>query len=222
MQNLSLSGLQVSNAYFEQSILCNDQTLTVLDLNGCKGLSLEIIINIVFNCLQLTEINLDNTKLDSESITYLCKNLTNKIEKLSLFRLKVTDENIRSLVENCKNITELDLGATNVTEVSVITIIEALGTSLVKLRLPNYIEFTVILGLRCIPSLKYLWFRQFSSIVHKLSENEKSALMNNFPNVKINHDFFEIAKPDHLTNPMNGFWEIDCKQTLFTYRRNFD
>ena len=118
LQKLSLAGLQVSSQYLEPSILLNDQSLTVLDLNGCKGLSLEMIITIVFNCLELTEVNVDNTKLDPETITYLCNNLTEKIEKLSLFRLKVTDENMKSLVKNCKKITELDLGSTTVTETS--------------------------------------------------------------------------------------------------------
>ena len=118
LQKLSLAGLQVSSQYLEPSILLNDQTLTVLDLNGCKGLSLEMIITIVFNCLELTEVNVDNTKLDPETITYLCNNLTEKIEKLSLFRLKVTDANVKSLVKNCKKITELDLGSTTVTETS--------------------------------------------------------------------------------------------------------
>ena len=92
--------------------------MKVLDLNGCKGLSLDSIITVVLNCLELTEVNFDNTKLDTETIDYLCTNLTTKIEKLSLFRLKVTDENIKVLVQNCKKIIELDLGSTTVTEIS--------------------------------------------------------------------------------------------------------
>ena len=92
--------------------------MKVLDLNGCKGLSLHSIKTVVSNCLELTEVNFDNTKLDTESIDYLCTNLTCKIEKLSLFRLKVTDENVKVLVQNCKKIIELDLGSTAVTEIS--------------------------------------------------------------------------------------------------------
>ena len=99
---------------------------------------------------------------------------------------------------------------------AVTTIIEALSSSLVKLRLPNYIEFTSILGLSSIPSLRYLWFRQHE-VPHKLSENEKGALKSNFPNMKINDGFLEIAKPDQSKNPMHGFWEIDCKQALFNF-----
>ena len=41
-----------------------------------------------------------------------------KVEKLSLFRLKVTDEDVKVLVQNCKKISELDLGSTAVTEIS--------------------------------------------------------------------------------------------------------
>ena len=99
---------------------------------------------------------------------------------------------------------------------AVTTITEALSSSLVKLRLPNYIEFTSILGLSSVQSLKYLWFRQHE-VPHKLSESEKGALKSYFPNMKINDGFLEIAKPDQSKNPMQGFWEIDCKQALFSY-----
>ena len=92
--------------------------MKVLDLNGCKGLSLVSIKTVVSNCLELTEVNFDNTKLDTETVEYLCTNITNKIEKLSLFRLKVTDEDVKVLVQNCKKISELDLGSTAVTEIS--------------------------------------------------------------------------------------------------------
>ena len=99
---------------------------------------------------------------------------------------------------------------------AVATIVEALSSSLGKLRMPNYIEFTSILGLSSIPSLKYLWFRQHQ-IPHKLSESEKGALRSNFRDVIINDGFLEIAKPDQSKNPMHGFWEIDCKQALFNF-----
>ena len=118
LQKLSLAGLHASKPYFEPSILLNNQSLKVLDLNGCKGLSLDSIKTVVLNCLELTEVNFDNTKLDTESIEFLCTNLTCKIEKLSLFRLKVTDEDVKVLVQNCKKISELDLGSTAVTEIS--------------------------------------------------------------------------------------------------------
>ena len=110
--------MQASKPYFEPSILLNNQSLKVLDLNGCKGLYLDSIKIVVSNCLELTEVNFDNTKLDTETIEYLCANITNKVEKLSLFRLKVTDEDIKVLVQNCKKISELDLGSTAVTEIS--------------------------------------------------------------------------------------------------------
>ena len=116
LEKLSLAGLQSTKPYFQVSILLNSKTLKVLDLNGCRGLTLEAVKQIVSHCQELTEINMDNTKLEPESIDFLCNNLTEKIEKLSLFRLKVSDENIKNLLGKCKKISELDLGATSVTE----------------------------------------------------------------------------------------------------------
>ena len=116
LEKLSLAGLQSTKPYFQVSILHNSKTLKVLDLNGCRGLNLEAVKQVVSHCQELIEINVDNTKLEPESIDFLCNNLTEKIEKLSLFRLKVSDENIKNLLGKCKKIFELDLGATSVTE----------------------------------------------------------------------------------------------------------
>ena len=95
-------------------------------------------------------------------------------------------------------------------------LIEYLKNTLVKLRLPNHIEFTAILSLSSMPNLKHLWFRQHE-VPNKLSETEKGALKSYFPKVLINQGFLEIANPEELKNPMNGFWDIECKQTLFNY-----
>ena len=69
------------------------------------------------------------------------------------------------------------------------------------------------LMLKNILCLKHLWFRQHE-VPNKLPETEKGALRSYFPNILINQGFLEIANPEELKNPMNRFWDIECKQTL--------
>ena len=70
------------------------KTLKILDLDRCSGLDLNSIQAIVQNCAELTEANFAHTKLSKRSIDFLTKNITSKIQKLSLFGLDVSDENI--------------------------------------------------------------------------------------------------------------------------------
>merc|ERR1712004_611533 len=89
----------------------NGQSLKSLNLNSCRininhqyqNLNFESVENIVRNCVELTELNLAHTKLSKASVDYLVKNLTPKIEKLSLAfatedSVSISNEHVKSLV----------------------------------------------------------------------------------------------------------------------------
>ena len=99
LEKLSLEKLSFK-FNFTAAILKNCQTLSVLYLSCCKGLSFESIQQIVISCDKLTEVNLDYTSLCSNSISFLCKNLTTSIEKVSLARLKVTDLHVQGIIKS--------------------------------------------------------------------------------------------------------------------------
>ena len=99
LEKLSLEKLSFK-FNFTAAILKNCQTLSVLYLSCCKGLTFDSIQQIVISCDKLTELNLDYTSLCQKSIIFLCKNLTISIEKLSLARLKVTDLDIQGIIKN--------------------------------------------------------------------------------------------------------------------------
>ena len=87
-----------------------------MDLAHCQSLNLQCIEKIITNCVQLTEVNFDNTDLTESALNFICNNISPTILKLSLQELKVNDENISILVKRCPKITELALIGTNISD----------------------------------------------------------------------------------------------------------
>ena len=75
------------------------------------------------NCVELKEFNLDRDELDRcghilslQSCSYICNNLTCKIEKLSLYdQENIHDFHVEALVTRCSQITELNISSENTT-----------------------------------------------------------------------------------------------------------
>ena len=102
-----------------------------------------------------------------KALSFLCNNLTNKIKKLSLFRICEFDsedyileeKHVIALANRCPQLEELDLGGQEnfISELALSTVIEKLQ-NLVKLKLPHtgQIRFPELLELGSMPNLKYL------------------------------------------------------------------
>ena len=110
LQKLSMYNLNIASKMISKFCCQNGKTLKILDLDRCIGLDLNSIQVIVQNCAELTEANFAHTKLSKRSIDFLTKNITKKIQKLSLFGLDVSDENINVLVRRCSQLSALSLG----------------------------------------------------------------------------------------------------------------
>ena len=120
----------------------NSSSLTTLDLSGCyrfdrlDNSELELFKTVIAKCTLLREANFNWTGLNQDSISYMCENLTTKIEKLSLENLSIFDEQLEKLVTRCNSIQALDVRNTNISEISVNTIRNHLPETLKKLALP--------------------------------------------------------------------------------------
>ena len=102
-----------------------------------------------------------------EALSFMCNNFTNKVKKLSLFRIRelesedyiLEEEHVISLANRCPQLEELNLGGQEnfISEGALTTIIEKLQ-NLVKLKLPDtgQIPFPKLLELGSMPNLKYL------------------------------------------------------------------
>ena len=102
-----------------------------------------------------------------EALSFLCNHLTNKIKKLSLFRISAFDsediileeEHVIALANRCPQLEELDLGdhKNTISEAALSTIIKKFQ-NLVKLKLPEigHILWGNVQKLGAMPNLKYL------------------------------------------------------------------
>ena len=104
LQKLSLANLPLTLDRINTVCIQNSKTLQVLDLSSGQGLSITSIQNIVAKCVDLKEINFADTMLSQDSVNFLVKNLTSKIEKVNLSGLEIMDEHIELLLEKCKQI----------------------------------------------------------------------------------------------------------------------
>ena len=224
LEKLSIECDRECGFYFEPNIIQNNKTLNVLRISQHKYLSFETVKSIFTNCLELTEVSLEDCGMPVEALSFLCNNLMNKIKKLSLFRLRAFDsedyileeEHVIAIAKRCPQMEELDLGGQEsfISEVALSTIIEKLP-NLIKLKLPDtgQIQFHKLLKLGSMPNLKHLRVHVDVNVSRKdllrncrnLSEmydkwDRKTPLIKelveNLPNLKINKGSFDIADPD--------------------------
>ena len=129
-----------------------------------RKLKLESIQDIVYNCVELTELNLAFISLCEDSLYCLANNLTPKILKLNLKGTPVRDEHVKALVIRCNKITELDLSRCDITTIALTNIIENLKSSLQKLAFfsceaitgAGGRNLTSLYQLKSMPKLRYL------------------------------------------------------------------
>jgi hypothetical protein len=196
----------------------NGKSLQVLDLSGCKiadswEIGHEPIQIILRNCINLKEVNFDNTNLSKEAIQYLVKNISPSIQMLSLnYVISVNDEYIRILVNRCKELKTLNLGHTSITFQTWLAIIETLKPSLEQLDISiagiRPIYPTNLIELRAMPKLKIL-------IGTKLPLPLKEQLQNNSPHLVIRA--VKVKKHQKFVNESisalnkDGIWEVKAK-----------
>ena len=197
-------------------IIQNSQALRVLHIfdHGQLTMSLESVKLIVTLCVELTELNIGNTKLCQESINFICENLTPKIEKLDIsWHDTFDDKQLKTLLARCNKLTEFAFAATRVSNKSVGTIIEILSPTLIKLEASTeHINLSGLLELASMPKIQFL--------NHELlSEEDGMKFKEIMPHLCVwdENDYFQIAHPYRYPAfyPSESFWEIETK--LRTY-----
>ena len=88
LEKLSMYNLKLSSKMISSICIQNGKTLRILDLEGCDGLDFEAIQLIVQNCVELAEVNFAKTRILDDSVKFLVNNLTSKVVKLSLCKVK--------------------------------------------------------------------------------------------------------------------------------------
>ena len=221
LQKLAVDNFTLDSNEIEQ-ICQNGETLQILSLEGCNidfCQRTELVEKLFRKCRQLTELNIrkggifSNSILLDQHVGALVENLTPGILKLNLACQEVTDEHVHTLVCECNKITELDLSFTEITNDSVESIVKHLNC-LENLNVYyTNIDFTTLLKLKSIQTLKSLRFgRSFGS--KEDTETTKNMKLQ-LPHISINEEYLHIASSTkELSRSIDPdwFWEIRAKQ----------
>lgn len=229
---------EIIDSKFIKCIIQSSGTLSVLNLADIStALELESLQIIFRLCRELKELNVNGDGLaglcglDEDSIDFLVKNLTTKIEKLDIsFQEYFGDKHLKILVERCNKLTELKVGGyNNVTDESVDVIVENLSNTLVKIH--TWFEFPAIKKLFAMPHLKVLVGRpKILQEDWQVQTLRKLKPHLNFIRAEdyISQADFRIAEPyddfDETEDSRRGFtankfWEIEAeKQTYNVYQ----
>ena len=202
-------------SYLEMFILSCEKSLQVLDISFCKKMTFEAIQLIVSRCLNLTAVDFRELKHTS----FICKNLTPNIVKVSLSSTDVSNEDIKTLVSRCNKIQELDISHTHVAIDAVVDeIILHLSSTLEKLSLSMCSSRFSLFKLGSMPKLKYLWMTPEYVNGINIHKSEMERMINvwekQFPSIVIScvslHGLIipNIAKPMLMEETI---WEIKCE-----------
>ena len=224
LQKLAVDNFKLDSNKIDQ-ICQNGETLQILSLEGCYidfYQRSEWIEKLFTKCPQLTELNIRRSigvlLLDSHACAFV-ESLTPDILKLNLASQEcITDEHVDTLVRRCNKITELDLSFTKITNDSVESIMKHLNC-LEKLNVGyTKIDFSTLLQLKSIPTLKSLHFGRFIQSKGENTEAIKKIKLQ-LPHIRINEGYTNIADPTKFVNgsvDLDWFWEIRAKkQDLF-------
>ena len=217
--------------------------LQTLELSACRALNLELITKIL-SCKTLNEVSFRYNYLPIDEsnnlVQYIVENLSSGIEKVSLGGTScLTDKHIKTLVQRCKKIKELEIcGCRNITEDSLTSIAEhcdqmvKLDVSITNIGFlldwtgcPNIPLMVPVQGrspflkVKSMPKLKVLNCQH-----HKRPSQETENLRNLMPHLEINYQEFggdlHIAEPNKSIKPEDGIWDIFVKSTeLFPKKR---
>ena len=169
----------------------NGQTLQVLNLENCVGLSQNQILLITKKCVALKEVNFNNA-FPTELFPFKCpdiltKNLSTNVQKVSLQKCKsVHDWHIYILVNRCNQIRFLDLKDTSITSNCLPEIIKNLKDSLEELNVQGYAfnfqlhePFTKLFGLKSLTRFKILHVNGGGFMEKRLKEELFGITINN-------------------------------------------
>ena len=158
-------------------------------------------------------------KIPSEICPIFSAKLSNKMEKLNLRGLwTIQDHHIKEIITRCKNLTELELRYTQITDKSINTLIEYASENLVRLGVDTYsnVEFFKILELKSMSKLKVLNFYG-----EDLSLDERQSMKKYLAHVSINREPIQIACSNQRFQPENGLWDKPVKQIEVFQKRRF-
>ena len=213
LEKLSLGYSELNRNYINSICHQNGQSLKVLDLQGCKGLSPEFIQDIVKFCTELIEFNFDLSNApNTESFNFVVNNITAKIEKIRIGYHFLEDKHVKTLVTRCNKISTLSLGSENFTNDMLTSIIENLNGTLEELFINRFrLTSEFLFQDNCFKLIKLKKLKHLYHDYRWLPAHVEAYKLH-MPNLNFyDCNCIKIARNRPLED---GIWEIKEKQFL--------
>ena len=144
--------LYINTGRYIPSIVRNASTLKTLDLSSSWDITFKQVKRIFSACHELKELDLScccvghrHKKLSSESIEFICKNVPSCVEKLNFSGQAVENDHLAMLVKRCKNLTELSLCKTHITQGGFNSLPDEIK-DIVKCKVERYVKSEAVEG----------------------------------------------------------------------------
>ncbi|GAB0090993.1 S-phase kinase-associated protein 2 [Sergentomyia squamirostris] len=178
---LSLEHLTISDRVCEE--LAHNTQLEVLNLALCSGLTSRGVRMLLSSFSNLQSLNISWTNLETESVAILVETISPSIIRLNIAgcRKSLKDNHVRTLVDRCSSIRELDASDCNLLTVHVIKSIRELSElEYLSLSRCYNISIYAFMDLQYSRTLKYL------DIFGMLTDAQLAVIVNTLRDVGIN------------------------------------
>ena len=177
------------------------------------------------------------TGLSNRTISYICKNVTGEIRRISFCGESVNDDQITCLVARCNKIEHLDLRETSITYKGLVQITKNLSSTLKDLALPSQIGIDILKDPTAVnqklnvfyemEALEYLHIGGEAGFLWNMNDNggfdieaqkHIEVLEKKFPKLAINKR--TLIDTPHITDPSHKFFNQSFPEFDLSFQRD--
>uniref|UniRef100_A0A3P8PKY6 S-phase kinase-associated protein 2 n=1 Tax=Astatotilapia calliptera TaxID=8154 RepID=A0A3P8PKY6_ASTCA len=208
LECLSLEGLQLSDTII--SCLAKNTRLQELNLSGCSAFSAPVLTRMLKSCSRIQQLNLSWCTFDNNHIKSVVDNLSSSVTHLNLsgYRESLTLNDVKVLVEKCRQIKTLDLSDSTLLTADCLPVLSQLKHLLhLSLSRCYHIHLAALTDVGIMfPVLSQL------DVFGLVQDSQLPSLKREMPHVSINsRPFSSIARP----TPASRFVGFTSDRTMW-------
>ncbi|XP_030623905.1 S-phase kinase-associated protein 2 [Chanos chanos] len=206
LQNLSLEGLALSDGILQS--LAQNHELIRLNLSGCSGFSPESVTEMLKSCTRLEELNISWCNFTSCHVKAVTNNIPSSVTQLNIsgYRQNLTMDDVKSLVERCPNLTDLDLSDSVLVTADSFPVLQQLSLRHLCLSRCYQIHPAALVDFEKFPELQTL------EVFGLIQDSYLPILSKGLPRIQINtRPFSSIARPSPSTRKDRAMWGMHCR-----------
>ncbi|XP_008300619.1 S-phase kinase-associated protein 2 [Stegastes partitus] len=213
LEFLSLEGLQLSDNII--SSLAKNPNMLQLNLSGCSGFSAPVVADLLKSCSSIEQLNISWCSFNNDHVKSVVSHLSPSVTHLNLsgYRESLTLDDVKVLVERCRQIETLDLSDSTLLMADVFPVLKQLKRLLhLSLSRCYHIHLAALTDLgKLFPALSLL------DVFGLVQDSHLPSLKKEMPHVSINtRPFSGVARPMPASRAVGSssdhtMWNRQCR-----------